>query len=414
MRKRIEELILEAGWKARAETSDEPEPQYTGDVEFPIECKVGRGLEGAVASTTKVGYVNGARGWLVYRGHNIFDLAAYSTYEETAYVLLFGALPTKSQLDEFKKELKSKRAVPAPVMDVLRQISPKTHPMSALRTAVSMLGNLDPNADDTSVEAETKVAIQLIAMFPTLTGAVARLRWNKEPLQPNPELDHAANLLYLITGDAPDELKERVLDIALILHADHGMNASTFTTMVVNSSLSDMYGSVTAGVASLKGPLHGGANERVLYDLEEIGEPENVDAWFAKADAGKRKVMGFGHRVYKAYDPRARILGPLAGLLVEHHPHEAKLYKIATRLEAVVCGKMAEKKIFPNVDFYAGLVYRAVGIETAMMTPIFAVSRVAGWTARALEYLGDNRIYRPRAIYTGPIHLDYQPMGSRG
>ncbi|MFN8547363.1 MAG: citrate synthase/methylcitrate synthase [Candidatus Eisenbacteria bacterium] len=413
MRQRIEELVLEAGRKARAETSDEPEPQYTGEVDFPIDCKVGRGLEGAVACATKVGYVNGARGWLVYRGLNIFDLAAYSSYEETAYLLLFGALPSKSQLKDFKQELISKRAVPAPVMDMIRTVAPKTHPMSALRSAVSLLGNLDPTADDTSVEAETKVAIQLIAMFPTLAGAVARLRWNKEPLPLNPELSHAAYLVHQMTGEVPDELKERVMDVSLILHADHGMNASTFTTMVVNSSLSDMYGSVVAGVASLKGPLHGGANERVLYDLEEIGEPANVENWYAKAETTKRKVMGFGHRVYKAYDPRARILGPLAGLLVEHHPHEEKLYKVATKLEQVVCGKLSDKKIFPNVDFYAGLVYRSIGIETAMMTPIFAVSRVAGWTARALEYLGDNRIFRPRAIYTGPIQTGYVPMDKR-
>ena len=413
MRERIAELVLEAGRKARAETSDEPEPQYTGAVDFPIDCKVGRGLEGAVACATKVGYVNGARGWLVYRGINIFDLAAHSSYEETAYLLLFGALPSKSQLLEFKKELVAKRPVPQPIMDVIRQIAPKTHPMSALRTAVSLLGNLDSKADDTSVEAETKVAIELIAMFPTLAGAIARLRWGKEPLAPNPELSHSANLVYQMTGEIPDELKDRVMDVALILHADHGMNASTFTTMVVNSSLSDMYGSVVAGIASLKGPLHGGANERVLYDLEEIGEASNVEPWYAKAETTKRKVMGFGHRVYKAYDPRARVLGPLAGLLVEHHPHEKKLYEIAIKLEQVVCGKLSDKHIFPNVDFYAGLVYRAIGIETSMMTPIFAVSRVAGWTARSLEYLADNRIFRPRAIYTGAIHTDYTPMAKR-
>jgi len=204
------------------------------------------------------------------------------------------------------------------------------------------------------------------------------------------------------------------MDIALILHADHGMNASTFTTMVVNSSLSDMYSSVVAGIASLKGPLHGGANERVLYDLEEIGNAANVKTWFEKVRETKRKVMGFGHRVYKAYDPRARIFGPIARLMAEKNPAIRGLYETAAELEKVVCGELgAEKKIFPNVDFYSGLIYKALGVETAMFTPIFAVSRIAGWTARALEYLADNRLFRPRAVYIGPIKAEYVPIEKR-
>lgn len=414
MRDRIKELILEAGRKAWQETSDEPEQGYVGKVEWPVECKVGRGLEGAVSCSTNTGYVNGQRGWLVYRGLNVFDLAAHSTYEETAFLLLHGHLPRRSELDTFKQLLVKMRAVPAAALEVLHTIpTATTHPMSALRTVVSMLGNLDPTADDTSVEAERAVAIQLLAQFPTIVGAIARVRQGKKPLPSKDDLSHAGNLLYQVTGEVPTELQERIMDVALILHADHGMNASTFTTMVVNSSLSDMYGSVVAGIASLKGPLHGGANERVLYDLNEIGTPENVEAWYAKAKATDRKVMGFGHRVYKAYDPRARILGPLAALAAEGNEESRRLYAVASKLESVVCASLAEKKIFPNVDFFAGIVYRALGVETAMMTPIFAVSRVAGWTARALEYLGDNRIFRPRAIYTGPIHKDYTPLESR-
>jgi citrate synthase len=217
----------------------------------------------------------------------------------------------------------------------------------------------------------------------------------------------------MMTGSKPDPIIEKAMDISLILHADHGMNASTFTTMVVNSSLADMYGSVVAGISSLKGPLHGGANEKVLYDLEEIGSVSNAEPWFKKAMETKRKVMGFGHRVYKAYDPRARIFGPLAGVLCERNPEVKKLYDVAVKLDGLVCSQLGEKKIFPNVDFYSGLIYRAMGIETAMFTPIFAVSRVAGWTARALEYLQDNRIFRPRAVYVGPISVPYTSIESR-
>mgnify|MGYP000327142707 CR=1 FL=1 len=218
----------------------------------------------------------------------------------------------------------------------------------------------------------------------------------------------------MMTGKKPDAVSEKIMDIALILHADHGMNASTFTTMVVNSTLSDMYSSIVGGIASLKGPLHGGANERVLYDLNEIGSPQNVENWFRKARETKRKVMGFGHRVYKAYDPRARILGPLAKLLCERTSEMKNLYEIAEKLDKIVCEELGkEKKIFPNVDFYSGLVYRSLGIETAMFTPIFTVSRVSGWVARALEYLENNRIFRPRAVYTGEVKADYIPVDQR-
>ncbi len=415
MSAQIREIIAEAARRARAETDDEPEPGMSGEVQWPVQASIGKGLEAAPATTTKIGYVNGAKGWLIYRGYNIFDLAEHSTYEETAYLLLYGKLPSRRELADFTRTLMRLRAVPPTVMDVLYQIpTARTHPMAALRTTVSILGNLDDQSEKLTVKDETDVALKLVAQLPTLVGAIARIRRGQEPLSPREDLSHAANMLYLMTGEEPDELTARVMDISLILHADHGMNASTFTTMVVNSSLSDMYGSVVAGIASLKGPLHGGANEMVLYDLEEIERPENVDKWFAHARETKRKVNGFGHRVYKAYDPRARILGPLAELFSDRDPEVARLYQIALKLDQAVTSQLgAEKKIFPNVDFYSGLIYRAMKIETAMFTPIFAVSRVAGWTARALEYLGDNRIFRPRAIYTGPPRLEYKPIEKR-
>lgn len=410
----ITALIRAAKEKAFRETNDEPEPKMTGAHDWPVEAAIGKGLEGAPATDTLVGYVNGAKGWLVYRGINCFELAENSTFEETSYLLLFGKLPKHAELDAFKEKIKRYAPLSVETRRALDYLPAGTaHPMSTLRTLASIQGNIDPRADDTSVENETEIAIKLIAQMATLTGAIARIRRGEKPVDPDPSLSHAANLIYMMTGKKPDDVLERSMDISLILHADHGMNASTFTTMVVNSSLSDMYGSVVAGIASLKGPLHGGANEKVLYDLEEIGSVENVEAWFAKAQETKRKVMGFGHRVYKAYDPRARIFGPMADVLVDRDPSVRKLYDIAVKLDGLVCSQLGEKKIFPNVDFYSGLIYRAMGIETAMFTPIFAVSRISGWTARAIEYLQDNRIFRPRAIYVGPISVPYVPMKDR-
>jgi citrate synthase len=387
----------------------------TTEIEWPLEIKIDRGLAGAISNSTKIGYVNGAKGWLIYRGYNCFDLAEKSNFEETAYLLLYGKLPNRQEFGDFQRKLRSYRAIPQNVFEALKSVmKPSTHPMLALATGVAMLGSLDETADDTSVEAEREVSIKLIAQLATLAAAIARFRQGKPPVAPNPEFSHAGNFLYMMTGNAPSEMSERIMDVALILHADHGMNASTFTTMVVNSSLSDMYSSVVAGIGSLKGPLHGGANERVLYDLEEIGSAENVEPWFRKARAAKRRVMGFGHRVYKAYDPRARIFGPLAKLMTDRNPQYRNLYQTAIKLEEVVCRELgAQKKIFPNVDFYSGLIYKAMDIETAMFTPIFAVSRISGWTARALEYLEDNRLFRPRAVYTGPIRADYVPLDER-
>lgn len=411
----VNDLIRKAAIKAAEETDHAPEPGLTKEITWPVEASLGRGLEGAISNTTKIGYVNGAKGWLIYRGYNCFDLAEKSSFEETAYLLLYGKLPNKSELAGFKDKLIAYRPIPEQLYAVLRAVpAAKSHPMSVLATGISALGNLDDDAEDTSVENETEIAIKLTAQMATIAGAIARIRAGKEPVAANPELSHAGNFLYMMTGRMPDETSERIMDAALILHADHGMNASTFTTMVVNSSLSDMYSSVVAGIGSLKGSLHGGANEAVLYDLEEIGSSENVESWFAKARETKRKVMGFGHRVYKAYDPRARILGPIAELMARNNPEAKKLYDTAVVLEKQVCSVLgAEKKIFPNVDFYSGIVYKAMGIETAMFTPIFAVSRIAGWTARTLEYLADNRLFRPRAVYTGPIKADYIPIDQR-
>jgi len=412
----IQEIITKAKQQARRETDSEPEPSLTGEFEWPAPCEVKPGLDGAIACTTKIGYVNGSKGWLIYCGIDIFDLCENSSFEETAYLLLFGNLPTRSEFDAFESKLRTYRSVPSEIIDQIKNLrSYQPHPMASLQTAVSMLGDMDPTADDPSVEAETEVAIKLTAQMTTLVGAIARIRAGAEPLAPDPDLPLGADLVRMMTGKTPSPEDARVMDIALILHADHGMNASTFTTMVINSSLSDMYSSVAGGIGSLKGPLHGGANEAVLEDLREIGAPDKVDEWYEEARKTKRKVMGFGHRVYKAYDPRARILEPMADLLSNRSPENRQLYETAVVLEKKVVEELgATKSIFPNVDFYSGIVYDAMGIESAMFTPIFAASRIAGWTARTLEYLKDNRIFRPRAIYVGPLHVDHEPIEERG
>ncbi len=411
----VDEIIKKAAERAAKETENVPEELFVGEaVQWPVELKIGKGLEGAIACETKIGYVNGPKGWLIYRGYNIFDLALHSCYEETAYLLLFGELPNKQQFEEFKEKMLKYRDIPEEVIETLKKIPKTTHPMAALRTGLSVLGNFDDKADEVTLENDQEIAIKIISSLATIAGAFYRIRNGKEVVKPDKTLSHAGNFLYMMFGEKPSELAERLMDIALILHADHGMNASTFTTMVINSSLSDLYSSIVGGIGSLKGPLHGGANEQVIYMLKEIGTPDNVEQWYKKARAEKRKVMGFGHRVYKAYDPRARILGPLAELMAKDDPQLNNLYQTAIKLEKLVIEDLGKtKKVFPNVDYYSGIVYTGLGIDTTFFTPIFAVSRVAGWCARVLEYLPVNRIFRPRAVYTGPLKREYVLMENR-
>ncbi|MEE8448824.1 MAG: citrate synthase/methylcitrate synthase [Thermodesulfobacteriota bacterium] len=380
--------------------------QFVGKVEYA------KGLEGVISNESTIGYVDGAKGWLIYRGINIMDLAEYSNYEETAYLLLFAKLPTKQELVDFKKKLVEYREVPKGVIEVLRQLPNETHPMAALRTGISALGTFDTKAEQVTVENCTEIGVKLVAQMATVAGAVARLRKGQEPVAPDPSLDHATNFLYMCNGEKPDDLSAKLMDVSLILHADHGNNASTFTCLLVISSLADIYSSVTAGIGSLKGPLHGGANEVALQDIMSIGSVDKVDDWVKDAIAKKKKFMGFGHRVYKAYDPRARVLGKYSMEITEKKGIK-HLYDIAARVEEKVIEAYGERGIFPNVDFYSGTIYHALGIETEMFTPIFAVSRVVGWVARAIEYLADNRIFRPRAVYVGVMEAPYLPIDKR-
>lgn len=410
----IADILDKARIKAFEETKNEPEPKVTGELKWPVQCEINSGLEGAITNETKVGYVNGAKGWLNYRGYDVFSLAEYSTFEETCYLLLFGRMPKKAELLEFSKKMASYRRIPEGVIEALKKLPLlNTHPMSAMETGVSMIGMFDRNAETTTPEAELEMGIKLIAQFATLAGAIAMIRLGREPIQPDESLSHAANFMYMMTGNRPEASAARVMDICLILHADHGMNASTFAAMVTNSTMSDFYSSVVAGIGCLKGPLHGGANEQVIYQFQEIGSADNVEAWYKKAREQKRKVMGFGHRVYKSYDPRARVLGPLVQVFTGD-PEIKRLYEAAEKLDKLVCADLGkEKKIFPNVDFYSGLVYKAMGIEIPMFSVIFAVARIPGWAARITEYLKDNRLFRPRDVYTGPMLVEYVPMEQR-
>ncbi|HON79732.1 MAG TPA: citrate/2-methylcitrate synthase [Spirochaetota bacterium] len=464
----VTNIILKAAELARRETSNEPEPDVTKPAEWPIQCTVGPGLEGAIACESKIGYVNGSKGWLIYRGYDIFDLCAYSTFEEVSYLLLHGELPTKRQFQEYNNKLKNYRHLNKTLRLLMGFPVESMNAMGALRLGTNLMRQeftyLDSEMDhplkkDTIGSDEDSIAMEtapqggkqatfeiklrnlyqramkvrkntvrksldeasgveacyhLIAGVATITAAISRIHQQFMPLEPDPNLSHAGNILYMMTGKRPSSIEERIMDVALILHADHGMNASTFATMVVASTLSDFYFSVGSGIAALNGPLHGGANEQVIKILNEIGSVEKVKPWVDRALSTNNKISGFGHRVYKAYDPRARILAPLAEFLVKDNPRVKHTYDIAKKLEEVVVHKLgSEKKIFPNVDFYSGIVYSCLGIPLEMFTPIFAVSRVSGWTARTLEYKENNRIFRPRALYTGEFNKQYVPPGNR-
>ena len=460
--KEITNIILAAAARARRQVQRIREPELTKPVKWPVSCTVGPGLEGAIACESQVGYVNGSKGWLIYRGYDIFDLCAHSCFEEVSYLLIRGSLPTTRQLAMFKECLNSYRHVPKTKRLLMGFPIEEMNAMGALRLGTNLmrqefssrdLKEGKPNiahaisADEDSIPMETKPmgeqqaiyefpyprrggtrsvserlkdaanidsAHHLIAGAASLAGAITRIRQGHMPLEPDPELSHAGNLIYMMTGRHPTPVEERIMDVALILHADHGMNASTFASMVVASTLSDMYFAVGAGIAALSGPLHGGANEQVMRTLRRIGSPAAVGPWYERARARRQKIMGFGHRVYKAYDPRARVLGPLVRYLAKGNKSIRPLFRTARALEREVVATLGkDKKVFPNVDFYSGLVYQAMGIPDEMFTPIFAVSRVAGWAARILEYLRNNRIFRPRAMYAGPFDRAYVPLEKR-
>jgi citrate synthase len=367
------------------------------------------GLEGVVAAQSSVGDVDGIRGVLIYQGINIHDLAEHSTFEETLFLLWHGRLPKREELDALRRELAANQKVPAEVLALMRQFPRDAEPMDALRTAISALAFYDPQSRDLSREGALRTATKLTAQFPTVVAAIDRLRNGQEPVEPREDLNIATNFLYMLKGEMPSERVARIFDVCLILHADHELNASTFTARVVAGTLADMYGAVTGAIAALSGPLHGGANTNAMKMVLEIGSPERADEWLQDAFAKKKKIMGMGHRVYKTEDPRSVWLRKFSKEMGEAKG-ETRYFEILERLREIV---FREKKLYPNVDFYSGSAYYLMGIPLDLFTPIFAVSRISGWTAHVLEQYANNRLIRPRAEYTGGRDVPYVPIDER-
>ncbi|GGE17450.1 citrate synthase 2 [Marinithermofilum abyssi] len=368
---------------------------------------VAKGLEGVVALTSKISSI--IDGVLTYRGIDIDELADHANFEEVTFLLWNGRLPSRSELDELKKQLGAHAALPESVLSLLKSYPKDIHPMAALRTAVSALALYDPEADDNSLEGNRRKAIHLTAQLPTVVAALYRIRKGLEPVAPRPEYGVAQNFVYMLHGKEPDEVAVKALDKALILHADHELNASTFAARVTTATLSDMYSAVTTAIGTLKGPLHGGANEQVMKMLEEIGSVDRVDEVIRRKLDNKEKIMGFGHRVYKEGDPRAKHLREMSRQLAEQ-TGDRKWFEISAKIHEVV---ESMKGLKPNVDFYSASTYHYLGIPRELFTPIFAMSRMTGWTAHILEQYADNRLIRPRAEYVGPVNQSYVPIENR-
>lgn len=367
------------------------------------------GLRGVVAAQSAIGDVNGIEGKLIYQGYDIHDLAEHATFEEVIYLLWNGRLPKQAELDEHVARLRANYEAPAEVISLMKQYPKGSDPMDVLRTAVSSLDLYDPNGQGTDRESAVGASVRITGQIGTIAAAWDRIRNGKEVVAPDKELSIAENFLYMLRGEKADADEARMFDIALILHADHELNASTFTTRVVAGTLADVYGAVTAGIAALSGPLHGGANTNVMKMLIEIDDPAKIDEWVDNALAQKKKIMGIGHAVYKTEDPRATWLRKFSKQMADK-TGVSKWYEMSQRIEQL----MHEKKgMYPNVDFYSASTYYLMGIALDMYTPIFAVSRISGWTGHILEQYGNNKLIRPRAEYIGARDQKYVPIGER-
>jgi citrate synthase len=377
--------------------------------EKPVE-KPKAGLEDIIAATSEICFIDGDEGRLVYRGYDIHDLVkGGATFEEVAHLLWFGKLPNKAELEDTKKQLVRNRRLPKEVIAQLMLLPNSASPMEALRTTVSELALYDIDTHDMSRDANVRKAIRLTAQLATIVAFDERIRSGKDIIQPDPTLGHAANFLYMLTGKVPDDELTRFFDICLILHADHELNASTFACRVTAATLSDIHSAITSGIGTLKGPLHGGANEQVMKMLLEIGDVSRVEGYIQNALKEKKKIMGFGHRVYRTEDPRATHLREMSRKMGERIGN-MKWYEMSKRIERII---LDEKKLYANVDFYSASTYYAMGIPIDLYTPIFAVSRIAGWTAHVLEQYANNRLIRPMADYIGPKKLDFVPIEKR-
>ncbi len=370
------------------------------------------GLEGVPATQSSISFVDGQKGILEYRGIAIEELAAKSTFLETTYLLIWGELPSREELSAFENEIQYHRRVKYRIRDMMKCFPESGHPMDALQASAAALGLFYSRRDLENPAYIRETVVRLVAKIPTMVAAFQLIRKGNDPVQPNDGLSYAENFLYMLNEKKPDPLAARILDISLTLHAEHTINASTFSAMVTASALTDPYAVVASAVGTLAGPLHGGANEEVITMLEAIGSVENVRPYLEDRLERKAKIMGFGHRVYKVKDPRAIILQDLAEQLFEKFGRD-KYYDIATELERAVEEKLGNKGIYPNVDFYSGLVYRKLGIPLDLFTPVFAIARVPGWLAHWKEQLAENRIFRPTQIYTGVHDAPYIPIEER-
>ncbi len=370
---------------------------------------VSKGLEGIVAAKTRLSDVRGDVGQLIYCGYDINELAGKVSYEEVVHLLHHGSLPTQKELAEMKATLAGFRELPKGIIDIIQKLPKDTPPMHVIRTGVSALGCFDTAAEDDSMHAQRRKALRLIAQIPVITAYFHRYRQNLPLVHPDASLGEAANFLYMMDGEKPSAEKESTMDMCYVLHADHGMNASTFSARVTIATLSDIYSAITSAIGTLKGPLHGGANEGVIKMLQEIGSLENVDPFVEDCLAQKKKIMGIGHRVYKVLDPRAPHLKRMAQIL-SSKLGEPKWIQMSERIAALM---LERKSLHANVDFYSATVYYSLNIPTDLFTPIFAIARTSGWTAHILEQLADNRLIRPQSEYTGPVGLTVVPLDQR-
>jgi citrate synthase len=371
------------------------------------------GLADVPAAESAVSFIDGKRARLEYRGIAVETLARESTFEETAWLLLKGGLPTQKQLADFDDALRRHRKLPYKLIDLLKSLPESGHPMNALQTGVAALGTFHPEARNVAnADLNWESTLRLIAGLPTIVAAFHRLRGRDEPLAPREDLDHAGNFYYMLHGREPSPAIRKVIDACLILHAEHTMNASTFAARVTGSTLADPYAVICSAVGTLSGPLHGGANEEVLAMLDQIGSVTNARPWLEKAIATKAKIMGFGHRVYKVKDPRATVLQELAENVFAETGRPEQ-YDMALELEKAAAVTLGPKGIYPNVDFFSGIVYQTLGMPRDLFTPVFAIARVAGWLAHWLEQLQNNRIFRPEQVYVGKTDAAYVPLGKR-
>ena len=384
----------------------------TGAVKMTAAPVFDKGLANTIAAETQASFIDGAKGVLEYVGYDIDSLARNSTFEETVFLLWNRRLPNAAELATLAAELRAEYDLPEAVWEMIRATPRTAHPMHMLRTLVSSLGMFDREADDNSPEANWRKSVRLLAKTPTIVANFDRHRKGKPLVRPDATMDMATNFLNMLNGARPTVAVAKALDVCLILHADHGLNASTFAARVTISTLSDMYSAITTAIGTLKGPLHGGANEEVMHMLNEIGTMDNVEPYIKERLARKDRIMGFGHRVYKAYDPRAGYLKTFAKQIATDTGNQG-LYEMSTKIEDIMKTEVAAKGIYPNVDFFSATTYHSIGIDLDIFTCMFAISRISGWTAHCMEQLAANRLIRPMAEYTGPHGLSYVVMSAR-